>query len=149
MIIKANADKESSVTTAEGNLEAKKMEAQGIQAEGLAVAEAEKAKLMAPVEAQAKLAKEIGSNQGYQQYLITIRQVEAIEAVGKVQAEALKAADIHVVANAGDPSSGLNSVMDLFSSKGGTALGTMLQGLANTEQGKKVLEKVVGEDDKK
>ncbi len=144
-IIKANADKESSITTASGNLEAKKMEAQGIEAEGLAVAEAEKAKLMAPVEAQVQLAKEIGSNQSYQQYLITIRQVEAVESVGKVQAEALKGADINVIANAGDPSSGLNSVMDLFSSRGGTALGSMLQGFVNTEQGKKVVEKVIGD----
>lgn len=145
LIIKANADKESAITTATGNLEAKKMEAQGIEAEGKAVAEAEKAKLFAPVEAQAKLAKEIGANQGYQQYLITIRQVEAAEAIGKVQAEALKAADINVIANAGDPVSGMNSVMDMFTSKGGTAIGTMLQGLANTPEGKKLVDKVLGD----
>ncbi len=52
------------------------MEAQGIYAEGLAVAAAEQAKLMAPVEAQAQLAKEIGSNQGCQQYVITWTSLE-------------------------------------------------------------------------
>lgn len=143
-IIKADADKTAAITTATGNLEAKKMDAQGIEAEGKAIAEAEKAKLMAPVEAQAKLAQEIGNNQGYQHYLITIRQVEMAEAVGKVQAEALKEAKINVVANTGNPTTGLNSVMDLFTSQGGTALGTMLQGLSNTEEGKRLLDKVVG-----
>ncbi len=148
-IIEANADKESSITVATGDLEAKKMEAQGIEAEGLAKAKAEEALLLAPVNAQTTLAKEIGGNQGYQQYLITIRQVEAVESVGKIQAEALKAAKINVVANAGDPSSGISSVMDMFSSKGGTAMGTMLQGLANTPEGKKVVDKLLGDDDKK
>lgn len=143
-VIKAKADEETAITIAKGNLEAKKMDAQGIEAEGKAVAEAEKAKLMAPVEAQTKLAKDIGENLSYQNYLIKIKQVEALESVGKVQAEALKNAKVNVVANTGDPSSGLNSVMDLFSAKGGTALGTMLQGLSNTDEGKKIVEKVIG-----
>ncbi len=143
-IIKAEASKQSSVTTAQGNLESKKMEAEGIKAEGEAIASAEKAKLMAPVEAQAKLAKEIGENQSYQKYLITIRQVEAIEKVGQVQAEALKEAEVKIIANSGDAQSGLSNVMDIFSAKGGTALGTMLEGLANTDEGKKLLDKVTG-----
>lgn len=147
-IIEANANKESSITTATGDLEAKKMQAQGIEAEGKAVAEAEKAKLMAPVEAQISLAKEIGENKGYQQYLITIRQVEAVESVGKIQAEALKEAEVKIIANSGDPGSGMSNVMDLFTAKGGTALGTMLEGLANTDQGKKVVDKVLGTDEK-
>lgn len=140
-IIKAEASKQSSVTTAEGDLQAKKMEAEGIKAEGEAVAKAEEAKLMAPVNAQITLAKEISNSEGYQKYLITIRQVEAIEKVGQVQAEALKTAEIKIIANAGDPSTGLNSAMDLFSSKGGTAVGAMLQGFANTDEGKKLLDK--------
>jgi hypothetical protein len=56
---------------------------------------------MAPVEAQIVLAKEIGENQSYQQYLITIRQVEANQAIGVEQARALDKADIKVIANSG------------------------------------------------
>ena len=37
---------------------------------------------------------------------------------------------------------GLNSAMDLFSSKGGTAVGAMLEGFANTDEGKKILNKL-------
>ena len=69
--------------------------------------------------------------------------------IGATSIKALKAAKINVVANAGDPSSGITSVMDMFSSKGGTAMGTMLQGLANTPEGKKVVDKLLGDDDKK
>ena len=43
----------------------------------------------------------------------------------------------------GSPAEGLKNVMDIFSSKGGTQLGAMLEGLVQTEQGKAVIEKVL------
>lgn len=46
------------------------------------------------------LAKEIGENTGYQSYLVQIRQVEATEKVGLVQAENIKGADIRIIAGA-------------------------------------------------
>lgn len=132
----AEGQKQVATLTAEGQLEAKRREAEGIQLEGTARAEAEKALQLAPVQAQITLAKEIGENQSYQQYLVTIRKVEAEQAVGIAQAQALKDADVKVIANTSSgPAAGLNSVTELFSAKGGAQVGAMLEGLAQTEQG--------------
>lgn len=141
-VVKAQQDKETTVIVAEGDLEAKKREAEGIQVEGDARAAAEKAMQLAPVEAQIVLAKEIGENKGYQEYLVTIRAVEANQAVGLEQAKALDKANIKIIANTGEPVKGISDVMDLFTSKGGTNIGAMLEGLAQTDQGQAFLSKV-------
>lgn len=141
-IVKAEEDKQTTIIVAEGVLEAKRRESEGIQIEGDARAEAEKAMQLAPVEAQIVLAKEIGENKGYQEYLITIRAVEANQVVGIEQAKALDKADIKIIANTGEPVNGIGDVMELFSSKGGTSIGAMLEGLAQTEQGKSFLSKI-------
>ena len=57
------------------------------------------------------------------------------------QAEALKTANVKVIANAGTPGKGLASVMDLFSAGGGTAVASMLEALAQSDEGRKLLEK--------
>jgi flotillin len=142
-LVNAEAQKGTALLVAEGNLESKKREAQGIELEGLAKAASERAMLMAPVEAQTTLAKEIGQNESYQKYLITIRQVEAQQAVGIEQAKALTEADIKVIANSGSPGAGITNVMDLFSSKGGTELGAMLEGFVASDTGKALLNKVL------
>lgn len=140
-VLIAQGQKETTVLASEGQLEAKRREAEGISLEGNAKADAEKAMQLAPVQAQITLAKEIGENESYQKYLVTIRQVEATQAVGIAQASALNAADVKIIANTGNPTSGLNSVMDLFSSKGGTEVGAMLEALAQTDKGKAVVNK--------
>lgn len=142
-IVRAQQDQETMVLEAEGLLQAKKREAEGITVEGQAKADAETAMQMAPVQAQITLAKEIGGNQEYQKYLVTIRQLEASQAIGEKQAIALQSADIKVITNVGSPSTGLNTVMDLFSSKGGTEIGAMLEGLAQTDKGQALLGKVI------
>ncbi len=141
LVVQAEGEKQRTITIAEGKLEEAKRNAEGVQVEGLAKAEAEKAMQLAPVQAQITLAQEIGSNEKYQEYLITIRAVEANQAVGIKQAEALKEAEIKVIANTGNPVEGVKNVMDLFSSKGGTDIGAMLEGLAQTDQGKTLLSK--------
>ena len=140
-LVKAEQDRQTTILIAEGQLEARRREAQGITAEGQARADAEKAMQLAPVEAQIVLAKEIGNNEGYQKYLITIRQVEAAQTVGTEQAKALEKAEVKVIANAGEPVKGVTRVMDLFSSKGGTEIGAMLEALAQSEQGLALLSK--------
>lgn len=140
-VLAAEAEKETNTLRADGLLALKTREAQGIQLEGTARADAETAMQMAPVQAQITLAKEIGENQSYQQYLITIRQVEAQQAVGVEQAKALEHADVKVISNTGNPTEGLKSVMDLFSSRGGTELGSMLTALGQTETGAALIEK--------
>ncbi len=141
MILHADGDKQSTILRADGDLAAKKREAEGITVEGIARADAERAMQLAPVQAQIELAKEIGSNEGYQNYLISIRGIEAHEVVGTEQAQALKVADLKVIANAGDTPSGVNKVMDIFSSKGGTELAGMVEAFAQSDQGQAVMEK--------
>ncbi len=145
-IVGAEGNKQQTVLTAEGKLEAARRNAEGIAVEGSAKGSAETAILMAPVDAQIKLAEKIGSDKGYQDYLLGIRNIEAAQAVGMAQAEALKTADVKVISNAGTPGKGLSSVMDLFSADGGTAVASMLEGLAQSPEGKKLLEKFAGSD---
>lgn len=145
LVIAARGQLEANKNVAEGNLELTRREAEGINLVGSAKAAAEKAMLLAPVEAQTTLAKEIGSNENYQKYLITIRQVEASQAVGVEQAKALMNAEIKIVSTAGTPGAGVSSARELFSANGGVNLGSMLEGFASTEVGKKVVNSVLGD----
>jgi len=141
-IIKAEGEKQQTITIAEGNLEQAKLQAQGVEVEGKAKGLAEQAVLMAPVNSQIALAKEIGSNQGYQLYLVQLRTIEKEEVVGVEQAKALVAAEVKIIANSGNVVEGAKTVMDLFTSKGGTQLGAMIEAFAQTPSGKEIIEKV-------
>ena len=144
LITQAEGEKTSTVTKAEGKRDQAKLNAEGIRAEGEAAGDSEHAILMAPVNAQISLAKEIGSNEEYQTYLISVRQLEAAQQVGIEIARALQKADIKVISNAGDPQAGISKIGDLFSTTGGTNLTGMLSALAQTEEGQKVLSAVTG-----
>lgn len=141
-VVKAEGEKAKTVLIAEGILEQQKREAEAILVKGQSNAEAEKLLQLAPVEAQIVLAKEIGENDSYQQYLVTIRQIEANQAIGVEQAKALDKADIKVIANNGSVTDGLSSIGDLFTSKGGTGIAAALEGLAQSGVGKQLLDKV-------
>lgn len=138
-LVQAEQEKQRLILNAEGQLEAKKREAQAITAEGEAKASAEKAMQLAPVEAQIALAREIGTNKEYQEYLVTVRKIEATQAIGERQAAALSEADIKVISNTGSPVEGLTNVMDLFSAKGGTQVAAMLESLAQSEKGAEII----------
>jgi flotillin len=127
---------------AEGTLKQQQNEAEGKLAFGKAIAESEKLLQMAPITAQIALAKEIGENASYQQYLLSLEGLKTVLAVGVAKAEALKAADIKVIANTGTAEKGIDSVSDMFSAQGGLAVGSMLEALGNTEIGKAVLDKI-------
>jgi len=143
-VTKAEGQKQQVTTVAEGDLAAAKLTAQGIQAKGEAEGAAETARQMATVNPQITLAKEIGENEGYQAYLIRLKQVEATRDVGIAQAGALEKADVKVIAQTGAPAEGLSSVGELFTAKGGQAIGSALEGLRNTEAGAAVLHAVTG-----
>ena len=138
-VVKATADREATVVTAEGDLEAARKDAEGIRAKGEATAAAEQAMLMAPVEAQIRLATEIGANPAYQTYLVTIEQVRAAEKVGLETAKAMQGADLKVIANAGDVQSGVAKLGDVFSTQGGMGMTGMLAALAQTDEGQGLL----------
>lgn len=142
-VVGAEQQKQTTIIVAEGSLEAQRREAEGIEALGAARATAEKLMQLAPVEAQIVLAKEIGGNDGYQAYLVALKGVDGYVAVGTAQAEALKAADVKVIANAGDASAGMTHARELFSPQGGTAIGAMLEAMSNTPQGAALLKGIV------
>ena len=148
-IIKAEGQKQRTIELAEGVLGQQKREAEGKLAVGTAEAEAKRLAEMAVVSPQIALAQEIGENEGYQTYLVQIRDVEMNEAVGIEQAKALQAAGIKVIATTGGGvSSGVSSIGDLFTAKGGTAIGAAVEGLANTPAGARVLDAIgVGGED--
>ncbi len=141
-VVSAEAEKQAVTVKAEGDLAAALKDAEGIRAKGVANADAEKAMLLAPVETQITLAKEIGSNDGYQKYLVTIEQVRVSKDVGIELAKALQGADLKVIANAGDIQSGVTKIGDMFTPAGGTNLTGMLAALAQTDEGKRLLDKV-------
>lgn len=141
-VVKADEERQTTIIVADGNLQETKKDAEGIEVEGAAQAEAEKLMQLAPVEAQIALAREIGQNEGYQNYLVAIEAVAANQVVGVEQAKALTEADVKVIANTGNPVEGVSDVMDLFSSRGGTNMSAMLEGLAQSEQGMKILDKI-------
>jgi len=141
-ILHAEGDKQKTILAAEAHLETERRNAEGIQLNGAAKAEAEKLILLAPVDAQITLAKEIGSNSGYQSYLIKLEEIKALQVVGVAQAEALESADLKIIANGGTVESGMGSIGQILSAKGGTALASMLEGLAQTDAGQAVVNKL-------
>lgn len=150
-IVEAEGVKQETILKAEADLQSQQLGAQGIQAEGSAKAEAEKLMQLAPIEAQITLAKEIGENDSYQNYLLTIRKIEADEAVGTEQAKALTEADLKVIANGGDVVGGVGKISDILSTKGGTSAAGMLEGLSQSEPGKALINKFLkgnGDSDK-
>jgi flotillin len=149
--IKAQADKYRVETDAAAALEAKRKEAEAvktvgsaeaeiIKAKGISEAEAKKAMELAGVTAQTTLAKEIGENKPYQEYLIKIREVEVSQVVGVAQyesiAKALASADLKLLVNSGDVQSGIGKLTDLFSAKGASQLNGLVEGLKQTEEGR-------------
>lgn len=143
-IIKAEGEKRQTVIIAEGNLGQAQLHAQGVEVEGKAKGAAEQAVLMAPVNSQIALAKEIGGNDGYQKYLLGIKEIDKNQVVGVAQAEALKAAEIKVIANAGDVVGGVSNVMELLTTKGGTQLGAMAEAFGQTPAGAAIMKKLNG-----
>jgi flotillin len=141
-LVTAAREKEVAILAAEGQLEATRRHAEGVKADGEAKALAEQLMQMAPVQAQIALAKEIGSNEGYQSYLVALETVKSYITVGTEQAKALAAAEVKVIVNAGSTAGGVTEAMQLFSSKGGLAIGSMLEALKQTEQGSQLLEGV-------
>jgi flotillin len=148
-VVQAEQEKQVAIREAEGRLGAAQNDAQAIEVQGKAKGAAEQAVLMAPVNSQIALAKEIGTNENYQHYLVTVRQIEANQVVGIEQAKALEAAHIKVIANStAGPVDGVKSVMDLFTPKGGTQVGAALEAFKNTEAGDEFIRRITGSNGK-
>lgn len=128
-IVEAEQAKQQVQISSEATLYQANKNAEAIKAEGEANATAQRLMLEAPVEAQIKLAVEIGGNAEYQNYLITIKQIEVDGEVRKANAAALEKAELKLLVNSGDVQSGLNQLTDVLSSKGGQAISGMMAGM--------------------
>ncbi|MBR3676466.1 MAG: hypothetical protein IKN71_04960 [Alphaproteobacteria bacterium] len=144
--LSAEADKKQIELRAEADLNKGLKEAQAIEAKGKAEAEAKKQMELAPVNAQITLAKEIGENQGYQDYLVRLEQIKALCEVGIEQAKNLGKADIKINTMANTVPTGVSKVADIFSPQGGLNLAGMFETMSQSPIGQKVIEKVVGSD---
>jgi flotillin len=143
-VIDAEASKQNTILVAEGFLEQQKKTAEATQLVGDAKGAAETAILMAPVNSQIALAKEIGENQGYQTYLLTLRQIESGQTVGVEAAKALAEADIKIVSTSGTPMQGMKSAMDLVTPAGAAQLGAALETLSQVPAVRQVLARLNG-----
>ena len=146
-IIDAEATKQKTIIVADGDLQDSLKDAEGILAIGTSNAEAKRLEEMATVSPQIALADEIGSNDGYQDYLIKIRGVEKDETVGVEQAKALQDAGIKVIVNSGDVNSGMDSLLDLLTTKGGTNVAGMLEAVRQTDEGAALLKRLGVDND--
>jgi flotillin len=142
--INAEKDKEVKRLAAEATLIEETKDAEAIKLQGEAKAEAEKLMQMAPISAQIELAKEIGANDGYMNYLLGLDGIKAGENVGIAKAEAMAKGDLKIIANAGTVEKGVSNMMDIFSSQGGMKIGSMLETMAQTPMGKELLTRITG-----
>jgi flotillin len=144
----ADAEKYRIEQVAEATLVQQQNEAKGKQAVGLAEAEAKKAQQLAGVTAQTTLAREVGENKEYQQYLIAVEQIRASRDIGIEQAKNIGKADIKILANSGDIQGGIEKIAGVFSSKGGSALNGLFESLKQTPEGeglvKSLLKRIAG-----
>jgi len=157
--IDAEAQKFRVQTDATAQLEAKIKEAEGVSAfgdaearviksKGEANAETKKLREWSGVTAQTTLAKEIGENLSYQEYLIKLKEVEVSQVVGIAQyesmAKALEGSDLKLLVNSGDVHSGIGKLSDVFTAKGGSQLNGLLESLKQTDEGKGILSLLSG-----
>ncbi len=101
---------------------------------------------LAPVIAQIELAREIWSNENYMNYLLGLKWIWAGEVVWVAKADALKEWDLKIIANGqwdGSVNGWLNSILDIFTGKGGASLATMLETLKNTPAGQELFDKLI------
>jgi flotillin len=143
-IVNGEGDKQNAILVAEGTLESQRRIAEARRLNGEAEGIAQQAVLMAPVNSQIALAKEIGENQGYQTYLLRLKEIEAGQTVGTEAAKALEHAGVKIIATTGAPMDGIKSVMDLMTPKGATQIGAALESFANTPLGEQIVSRISG-----
>lgn len=139
VLITAQQNKEKMIIDADAKLEQSKKAAEGVEIEGKANAEAEKAKLLAPVDAQIKLLEKVKDAPEYTKYLLGLEKIKASISIGVAQAEALKESDLKIIATGKNAEDGVKNIGELLSAHGGSQIAAMLEGFAQTDMGKKIL----------
>ena len=145
--LNAEANKTQLERKAEADLTIAQNGAKGIQATGEAKAMAEKLAQSASVQAQIDLAKEIGENEGYQNFLLKQKEIEANAQIGIEQAKNLSGADIKIFANSGSVTDGVNQARGIFNAKNSFDVASALEAFISTPIGAEIADKLLGTGD--
>lgn len=150
-ILNAEAQKQQITLKAEADLVTATNEAKGTEAKGKAQALAQELAKKASVQDQVTLAKEVGENQPYQDFLIRQKQVEVqgdvMKAVGVAQAQNLSGADVKIFANAGTVSEGIGKAAGIFNPGTAFDIASMIEAFKSTPMGAELLDKFLGTGD--
>ena len=150
-ILNAEAQKQQITLKAEADLVTATNEAKGTEAKGKAQALATELAKKASVQDQVTLAKEVGENQPYQDFLIKQKQIEVqgsvMKEVGVAQAQNLGHADIKIFANSGSVSEGVGKASGIFNPGTSFDIASMLEAFKSTPMGAEILDKFLGTGD--
>lgn len=146
-LLQSQANKEQITLRAEADLVTATNEAKGIEAKGKAQASATELAKKASVQDQVTLAKEVGENKAYQDFLIQQKQIEVqgqvMKEVGVAQAQNLAGAEVKIFANAGTVSEGVSKTASIFNPGTSFDIASMLEAFKSTPMGAEILDKVL------
>ena len=147
-VLEAEATKQQIELKADADLKVATNDAKGTEARGKAQALATELAKKASVQDQVTLAKEVGENEPYQNFLIKQKQVEVqgdvMKAVGVAQAQNLAGADVKIFANAGTVSEGVGKAASIFNPGTAFDVASMIEAFKSTPMGAELIDKFLG-----
>ena len=147
-ILQAEATKQQITLKAEADLVTATNAAKGTEAKGKAEALATELSKKASVQDQVTLAKEVGENKPYQDFLIAQKQIEVqgsvMRDVGVAQAQNLSSADIKIFANSGSVSEGVGKAASIFNPGTAFDVASMIEAFKSTPMGAEIIDRVLG-----
>ena len=147
-ILQAEATKQQITLKAEADLVTATNAAKGTEAKGKAEALATELSKKASVQDQVTLAKEVGENKPYQDFLIAQKQIEVqgsvMRDVGVAQAQNLSSADIKIFANSGSVSEGVGKAAGIFNPGTAFDVASMIEAFKSTPMGAEIIDRVLG-----
>ena len=148
VVLEAEATKQQIELKADADLKVAKNEAIGIEAKGKAQAQATELAKKASVQDQVTLAKEVGENKPYQDFLIAQKQIEVqgnvMKEVGVAQAQNLSGADIKMFVTSGSVPEGVGKAASIFNPDTAMNVASMLEAFKSTPMGAEICDKVLG-----
>ena len=151
VVLQAEANKQQIELKADADLKVAKNEAIGIEAKGKAQAMATELDKKASVQDQVTLAKEVGENKPYQEFLIAQKQIEVqgnvMKEVGVAQAQNLGRADIKMFVNSGSIPEGVGKAAGIFNPDTSLNIAAMLEAFKATPMGAEIMDKFLGTKD--
>ena len=147
-VLQAEATKQQIELKADADLKVATNEAKGTEAKGKAQALATELAKKASVQDQVTLAKEVGENKPYQEFLVAQKQIEVqgdvMKAVGVAQAQNLAGADVKIFANAASVSEGVGKAAGIFNPGTAFDVASMIEAFKSTPMGAEIIDKLLG-----